>query len=127
VTSHTEALCKAAFTGRVPNQRHMPIREAARRINRDVKAVHGDVRALLNVGVLRKTENELVVSPFDVIHVECRHSLQSKSGLELKIYELRLSKDTKHDHGNDSARINRPSGHDGKSCDKRGGRAPVLK
>ncbi|MDJ0563579.1 MAG: DNA-binding protein, partial [Microcystis sp. M49629_WE12] len=28
------------------------IREAARRVHRDVKAVHGDITALLNVGIL---------------------------------------------------------------------------
>ena len=33
-----------------------PIREAARRIGRDVKAVHGDVTALLAAGVLRRSE-----------------------------------------------------------------------
>ena len=32
----------------------MTIREAARRVHRDVKAVHGDVHALLNAGVLQK-------------------------------------------------------------------------
>src|SRR6476659_9874559 len=31
----------------------LTIREAARRVDRDVKAVHGDVHALLNAGVLR--------------------------------------------------------------------------
>ena len=30
----------------------MSIREAARRVERDVKAVHGDVTALLNAGLL---------------------------------------------------------------------------
>jgi hypothetical protein len=29
-------------------------REAARRVNRDVKGVHGDVRTLLNAGILQK-------------------------------------------------------------------------
>jgi len=46
------------------------IREAARRVNRDVKAVHGDVHALLNAGVLQKTANGLVVFPFDAIRVD---------------------------------------------------------
>lgn len=32
----------------------MSIREAARRVERDVKAVYGDVTALLNVGLLSK-------------------------------------------------------------------------
>ncbi len=46
------------------------IREAARRIDRDVKAVHGDVQALLNAGVLQKTTDGLVVFPFDAIRVD---------------------------------------------------------
>src|SRR5882762_9716656 len=33
------------------------IREAARRVGRDVKAVHGDVTALLSAGVLSRTES----------------------------------------------------------------------
>jgi len=33
----------------------LTIREAARRLGRDVKAVHGDVHALLKVGILQKT------------------------------------------------------------------------
>jgi predicted transcriptional regulator len=46
------------------------IREAARRVDRDVKAVHGDVHALLRAGVLRKTDEGLIVFPFDAIHVD---------------------------------------------------------
>ena len=46
------------------------IREAARRVERDVKAVHGDVHALLKAGVLHKTEDGLIVFPFDAIHVD---------------------------------------------------------
>ncbi len=48
----------------------MSIREAARRVKRDVKAVHGDVHALLNAGVLRKTEAGLIEFPFDAIHID---------------------------------------------------------
>jgi predicted transcriptional regulator len=48
----------------------MTIREASRRVARDVKAVHGDVRALLDAGVLRKTDDDLIVFPFDAIHVD---------------------------------------------------------
>src|SRR6478736_5368277 len=33
------------------------IREASRRVGRDVKAVHGDVTALLNAGVLNRAES----------------------------------------------------------------------
>ena len=45
------------------------IREAARRLGRDVKAVHGDVHALLNAGILQKTDNGRIDFPFDAVHV----------------------------------------------------------
>ena len=45
------------------------IREAARRLGRDVKAVHGDVQALLNAGILQKTDNGRIDFPFDAVHV----------------------------------------------------------
>jgi hypothetical protein len=48
----------------------MSIREAARRVERDVKAVHGDVTALLNAGLLSKTDDGMIVFPFDAIHVD---------------------------------------------------------
>ena len=48
----------------------MSIREAARRVERDVKAVHGDVTVLLNAGLLSKTDDGLIVFPFDAIHVD---------------------------------------------------------
>jgi predicted transcriptional regulator len=46
------------------------IREAARRVNRDVKAVHGDVTALLNAGVLERAEGGGIVFPFDAVKIE---------------------------------------------------------
>ena len=46
------------------------IREAARRVGRDVKAVHSDVTALLNAGVLDRAKSGGVVFPFDAIKVE---------------------------------------------------------
>lgn len=48
----------------------MTIREAARRAERDVKAVHGDVHALLNAGILQKTDDGRIVFPFDAVHVD---------------------------------------------------------
>ena len=48
----------------------MTIREAARRMERDVKAVHGDVQALLQVGILDKTDKGQIVFPFDAVHVD---------------------------------------------------------
>jgi len=47
----------------------MSIREAALRVERDVKAVHGDVTALLNAGLLSKTDDGMIVFPYDAIHV----------------------------------------------------------
>ena len=48
----------------------MSIREAARRVNRDVKAVHGDVTALLDAGLLGRTPAGEVEFPFDSVKVE---------------------------------------------------------
>ena len=48
----------------------LTIRETARRVGRDVKAVHGDIHALVNAGVLRKTNGNLVVFPFDAVRVD---------------------------------------------------------
>jgi predicted transcriptional regulator len=45
------------------------IREAARRVKRDVKAVHGDVTALLKAGVLNRV-NRAIEFPYDAIKVE---------------------------------------------------------
>jgi len=55
-----------ALTGAGP----VTIREAARRVARDVKAVHGDVHALLNAGILQKTADGLIVFPYDAIRVD---------------------------------------------------------
>jgi predicted transcriptional regulator len=48
----------------------MSIREAARRVGRDVKAVHGDVTALLDAGVLNRSAHGGVEFPFDSVKVE---------------------------------------------------------
>ena len=55
-----------AMTGVGP----ITIREAARRVKRDVKAVHGDVQALLKAGVLDRTDEGRIVFPYDAIHVD---------------------------------------------------------
>lgn len=46
------------------------IREAARRAGRDVKAVHGDVTALLEAGLLNRTPEGKIEFPFDAVKVE---------------------------------------------------------
>lgn len=48
----------------------LTIRATARRVKRDVKAVHSDVHALLNAGILQRTNDGLIVFPFDTIHVD---------------------------------------------------------
>jgi len=50
--------------------RPISIREAARRVQRDVKAVNGDVTGLLNVGVISSTADGRVEFPFDAVKVE---------------------------------------------------------
>ncbi len=64
-TAKRWALLKA-MTGAGP----MSIRETARRVGRDVKAVHRDVHALLSAGVLDRTEEGKVVFGFDAVHVD---------------------------------------------------------
>lgn len=46
------------------------IREVARRVRRDVKAVHSDVTALLQAGVLDRTDSGQVEFPYEAIKVE---------------------------------------------------------
>lgn len=48
----------------------LTLREVARRVRRDVKAVHGDVHALISAGLVEKTESGRVAFPFDAIRVE---------------------------------------------------------
>jgi predicted transcriptional regulator len=46
------------------------LRELARRLQRDVKAVHGDAHALLRAGLLEKAESGKIVFPFDAVRVQ---------------------------------------------------------
>ncbi len=46
------------------------VREAARRVHRDVKAVHGDVTALLSAGLLIRAQRGGVEFPFEAVKVE---------------------------------------------------------
>lgn len=47
----------------------MSLRELARRLVRDVKSVHRDVHALLETGLLEKTESGKIVCLFDSVRV----------------------------------------------------------
>ena len=55
-----------ALTGTGP----ISIREAARRVGRDVKSVHGDVQGLLAAGVFDRTDDGRIVFPYDAVHVD---------------------------------------------------------
>lgn len=50
-------------------QGKLSIREIARRVGRDVKAVHGDVHALLSAGVIDRA-GKGVIFPYDAVHVD---------------------------------------------------------
>ena len=45
------------------------VREVARRVGRDVKAVHSDITALINCGMIDRTE-EGISFPYDRIHLD---------------------------------------------------------
>jgi len=45
------------------------IREAARRVGRDVKAVHGDIQALIKAGVIQR-DGANIIFPYDAVHVD---------------------------------------------------------
>ncbi|MEQ1600522.1 MAG: helix-turn-helix domain-containing protein [Methylophilaceae bacterium] len=55
-----------ALTGSEP----LALREIARRVGRDVKAVHTDVQMLLTAGVLEKTEAGKINFGYDAVHVD---------------------------------------------------------
>lgn len=55
-----------AMTGAGP----LALREVARRVGRDVKAVHADVHALLNAGLIDKCADGKLEFPFDAVHVD---------------------------------------------------------
>jgi predicted transcriptional regulator len=48
----------------------MSIRELSRRVERDVKAVHADVSALLAAGVIDRNADGAIVFPYDAVKVE---------------------------------------------------------
>jgi len=48
----------------------LALREIARRVERDIKAVHSDVQMLLKAGILNKTETGKISFGYDAIHVD---------------------------------------------------------
>ncbi|MCJ2089974.1 helix-turn-helix domain-containing protein [Methylobacterium sp. E-005] len=55
-----------ALAGREP----MSLRAVARLLDRDVKNTHADVHALLNAGILDRTDDARIVFPYDSVHVD---------------------------------------------------------
>lgn len=47
----------------------LPIREVARRVGRDVKAVHGDVHRLIDAGIVEETPSGVRFG-YDAVHVD---------------------------------------------------------
>lgn len=47
----------------------LSIREVARRVERDIRAVHADVTALIKAGVIRRVEGGIAF-PYDAVHVD---------------------------------------------------------
>lgn len=48
----------------------LSIREAARRVGRDVKAVHGDLIALIEAGVVNRNASGAIEFPYESVKVE---------------------------------------------------------
>lgn len=58
----------------------MSLREAARRVNRDVKQVHSDVHVLLDARVLDKTEEGNIEFPYDGLHIDVELTPKQRYG-----------------------------------------------
>jgi len=55
-----------AMTGAGPQS----LQEVAQRVGHDVETVQDDVRALLDTGVLERTNDDSLVFPYDAVHVD---------------------------------------------------------
>ena len=60
---------RLAIVKALAGQEALSIREVARRVGRDVRAVHRDVTTLANAGVIDRTENGIEF-PYGSIHFE---------------------------------------------------------
>ena len=50
----------------------LSLREAARRVGRDVRRVHDDVHALIALGLIEKDAHGDIVCPYQSIHIDMR-------------------------------------------------------
>jgi predicted transcriptional regulator len=60
---------RLAIVKALAGQSALSIREVARRVNRDVQAVHRDVTTLINAGVIDRTADGIEF-PYDRLHFE---------------------------------------------------------
>lgn len=60
---------RLAIVKTLAGQGALSIREVARRVGRDVQAVHRDVTTLINAGVIDRTE-EGILFPYESIHFD---------------------------------------------------------
>ena len=60
---------RTAILQAMVGQGPLSIREVARRVGRDVKAVHGDVTTLIKTGVIDRQDRG-VEFPYDAVHVD---------------------------------------------------------
>ncbi|MGO4449861.1 helix-turn-helix domain-containing protein [Phyllobacterium sp. TAF24] len=60
---------RLAIVKALAGQGSLSIREIARRVNRDVQAVHRDITTLVNAGIIDRTDNG-VSFPYERIHFE---------------------------------------------------------
>jgi predicted transcriptional regulator len=59
-----------AIVRALQGQGEMALRELARRVERDVKRVHEDVHALIELGLVERGEGGGVVCPFQKVHID---------------------------------------------------------
>jgi predicted transcriptional regulator len=52
------------------DQEPMSLRAVARLLDRNVKNTHADVHALMNAGILDRTDDARIVFPYDTVHVD---------------------------------------------------------
>ena len=61
-----------ALVHALQGQGPMPVREAARRVGRDVRRVHDDIQVLTELGLVERTEDGGVECPFETVHIDMR-------------------------------------------------------
>jgi len=59
-----------ALVRALQGQGEMAVRELARRVGRDVKRVHEDVRVLAELGLVERSESGGVSCPFSEVHID---------------------------------------------------------